>query len=258
MTGRRTARATPKRGLAASAVPARVPAIDNLRSLAIIAMVLFHFSFDLRHFGFTSADFYRDPFWLHARSVILSSFLFLAGVSLVLAQSTAQGRARFWRQVARVAVAALLVSAATYIVFPQRYIWFGVLHAIAVSLLLLRPLASRPWLALALGVAMIVAGNTWASPWFDGPTWGWVGFMTAKPATEDYVPLFPWTGVMLLGMAAAHGVRRGDFRAMACVARLPAGLGVLGRHSLAIYLVHQPVLFGLVYLAASVMRPLHL
>ena len=251
MARRHATRAAPNTEPAATALPARVPAIDNLRGLAIIAMVVFHFSFDLRHFGFTSADFYRDPFWLHARTAILSSFLLLAGASLVLAQSTAQGRARFWRQVARVAAAAMLVSVASYIVFPQRYIWFGVLHAIALALVLLRPLAGRPWVALGLGVAVIVAGNVWSSPWFDHRAWGWLGFMTAKPPTEDYVPLFPWIGVMLLGMAAAHALQRNDFRALAVFAKLPAPLGMLGRHSLAIYLVHQPVLFGLVSLAAN-------
>jgi uncharacterized membrane protein len=247
---RSAARVAQNSALAVPASSARVPAIDNLRGLAIIAMVAYHFCFDLRHFGFTSSDFYRDPFWLHARTAILSSFLFLAGISLVLAQATAQGRTRFWRHVARVGAAALLVSFASYIVFPQRYIWFGVLHAVAVSLILLRPLADRPWLALVLGIAVIVAGNALAFPVFDSRTLGWAGFMTAKPPTEDYVPLFPWTGVMLLGIAAAHALRRNDFRTLAVLTRMPAALGVLGRHSLAVYLVHQPLLFGLVYLAA--------
>lgn len=247
---RSAARVAQNSGYAVPITSARVPAIDNLRGLAIIAMVAYHFCFDLRHFGFTTSDFYRDPFWLHARTAILSSFLFLAGISLVLAQSTAQGRARFWWQVARVGGAAMLVSVASYIVFPQRYIWFGVLHAIAVSLIVLRPLADRPWLALVLGIAVIVAGNVWTSPLFDSRTLGWVGFMTAKPPTEDYVPLLPWTGVMLLGIAAAHALRRHDFRTLAVLTRMPAALGVLGRHSLAVYLVHQPLLFGLVYLAA--------
>ncbi len=255
MVRRRATRVVARNGIATAAYAARLPAIDNLRGLAIIAMVVFHFSFDLRHFGFTTADFYRDPFWLHARTAILSSFLFLAGTSLALAQSTAQGRARFWRQVARVAAAAMLVSVASYAIFPQRYIWFGVLHAIGVSLLLLRPLAHRPWVALGLGLTVIVAGNAWSSSWFDNRAWGWLGFMTAKPPTEDYVPLFPWTGVMLVGMAAAHILRHDDFRALGMFAKLPAIFATLGRHSLAIYLLHQPLLFGLVYLAAMVRHP---
>lgn len=228
----------------------RVPAIDNLRGLAIIAMVGYHFCFDLRHFGFITADMYRDPFWLHARTAILSSFLLLAGISLVLAQRDERGRNRFWRHVARVAGAALLVSAASYVVFPQRYIWFGVLHAIAISLVLVRPLSTRPALALALGLALLVAGNTWTSARFDNRMWGWVGFMTAKPATEDYVPLLPWTGVILLGMALAHRLQRHAFRVLRPFAHGPAWLGVMGRHSLAIYLIHQPLLFGALFLVA--------
>ncbi len=235
----------------ALAASRRIPAIDNLRGLAIIAMVAYHFCFDLRHFGFITADFYRDPFWLHARTAILSSFLLLAGISLVLAQREDRGRDRFWRQVARVAAAALLVSAASYVVFPQRYIWFGVLHAIAISLVLVRPLASHPALALVLGFALLVAGNSWTAPVFDNRTWGWAGFMTAKPPTEDYVPLVPWTGMILLGMAIAHPLQRNEFRALAPFARLPGWLRAMGRHSLAIYLIHQPLLFGVLYVIAK-------
>jgi uncharacterized membrane protein len=71
---------------AKNAIAARVPAIDALRGLAIVAMILYHFAFDLAYFHVTASNFYRDPFWLHARTLILSSFLLLAGVSLVLAQ----------------------------------------------------------------------------------------------------------------------------------------------------------------------------
>ncbi len=239
---------------AAAVAPSRIPAIDNLRGLAIIAMVVYHFCFDLRHFGFITADLYRDPFWLHARTAILSSFLLLAGISLVLAQRDARGRDRFWHHIARVAAAALLVSAASYVVFPQRYIWFGVLHAIAISLVLVRPLATRPAMAAVLGVALLVAGNTWTSAAFDSRTWGWVGFMTAKPATEDYVPLVPWTGMILLGMAIAHPLQRNGFRVLAPFARWPRWLGAMGRHSLAIYLIHQPLLFGALFLVAKGFR----
>jgi len=235
----------------AVAAPSRIPAIDSLRGLAIIAMVVYHFCFDLRHFGFIAADMNRDPFWLHARTAILSSFLLLAGISLVLAQRDARGRDRFWRHIGRVAAAALLVTAASYVVFPQRYIWFGVLHAIAISLVLVRPLASRPALALTIGIVLVAAGNSWTSAWFDNRTWGSLGFMTAKPATEDYVPLAPWTGVILLGMALAHPLQRNGFRALAPLARWPGWLRAMGRHSLAIYLIHQPLLFGVLYVIAK-------
>jgi len=226
---------------------ARIPAIDALRGLAIVAMILYHFAFDLAYFRVTASDFYHDPLWLHARTLILSSFLLLAGVSLALAQRSDSGRARFWRHVAMIAACAVAVSVASYLVFPRSYIWFGVLHAIALSLILIRPLATRPRAALVAGIAIIVAGNLAASPWFDQRTWGWLGFMTAKPITEDYVPLFPWTGVMLVGIAAGHALLRNEFRAVAPFGGAPRMLAWLGRHSLAVYMLHQPILIVLLY-----------
>jgi uncharacterized membrane protein len=229
---------------------ARVPALDALRGLAVVAMVAYHFAFDLAWFRLIDANFYRDAFWLHSRTAILSSFLLVAGASLVLAQRDPAGRSRFWRHVVRIAACALAVTAASYVVFPRSFIWFGVLHAIALSLVLVRPLAMRPWLCLALGVAVIAAGNLWTSPAFDTRALGWIGFATRKPVTEDYVPLFPWTGVMLVGIAAGHALVADRFRIIAPLARLPAAVGLLGRHSLLVYMVHQPVLLGLVWLAA--------
>ena len=232
------------------AVAGRIPAVDALRGLAVVAMIAFHFCFDLAYFRLAGWDFYRDPFWLTARTLILSSFLLLAGASLVLAQRTPSGRARFWRHVAQVGACALLVSAGSHLVYPRSYIWFGVLHAIAVSLVLIHPLAGRPRLALALGIAVIAVGNLVVSPWFDTRAWGWLGFATIKPVTEDYVPLFPWTGVMLIGVALGHGLVRNDFRAIAPFARLPRWIAWLGRHSLVVYMVHQPLLFGVLLLVA--------
>ena len=214
-------------------------------------MVAYHFSFDLRYFGFTTGDFYRDPFWLNARTLILSSFLLLAGVSLTLAQRSERGRARFWPHVAGIAACAFAVSLASYLVFPRSYIWFGVLHAIAVSLVLARPLVRRPALALAIGVAMIAAGNLYSNELFDNRALGWLGFMSAKPRTEDYVPLFPWTGVLLAGIAAGHVVVKNGLRPIAFASRWPRWMAWLGRHSLPIYMVHQPLLLGALFLAAG-------
>jgi len=229
----------------------RLGGIDALRGLAVVAMVAYHFAFDLAYFRVTAQNFYRDPFWLHSRTAILSSFLLIAGISLVLAQSTPQGRARFWIHVGRVAACAVAVTAGSYLVFPRSFIWFGVLHAIALSLVMSRPLVARPWLALGIGIAVVITGNVVASPAFDSRALGWIGFTTAKPITEDYVPVFPWTGVMLIGIAAGHVLLRHGFAAVAPLARLPAMLQWLGRHSLAVYMVHQPLLFGALWIAVG-------
>ncbi len=237
--------------VSAGAGSGRLPGIDALRGIAIVAMIAYHFAFDLRLFGFTSSDFHRDPFWLNSRTLILASFLLLAGVSLVLAQRSAAGRAGFLRHVLQIGACALLVSFASYIAFPARFIWFGVLHAIAVSLVLARPLAPHPRTALAIGVAVIAAGNLLTFTSFNQPALGWVGFMPEKPATDDYVPLFPWTGVMLVGIAAGHALVRGNFRQVAPFARLPALLSWMGRHGLAVYMLHQPLLLAAFWIGTS-------
>ncbi len=229
---------------AANAGSGRLRGLDALRGIAIVAMIVYHFAFDLRLFGFTTADFYRDPFWLGSRTLILSSFLLLAGTSLVLAQRSATGRAGFRRHLLQIGACALLVSVASYVAFPARFIWFGVLHAIAVSLLLARPLVTHPRTALAIGIAVIAAGNLLTSAMFDNRMLGWIGFMTFKPATDDYVPLFPWTGVMLVGIAAGHALVRRNFRALAPFAKLPRFLSWMGRHGLAVYMLHQPLLLA--------------
>jgi len=255
---RRVARANEfRRGGAASgaldAAPrGRVEGLDALRGVAIIAMIVYHFCFDLRFFGVTHYDFEHDPRWLAARALILSSFMLIAGVSMVIARGNSPSDARWLRHVAIIAAAAVLVSIASWLVFPQSYIWFGVLHAIAVSLLLARPLVDRPAVALVIGIVVIVAGVAWAHPTFDNRALGALGFMTHKPTTEDYVPLFPWTGVVLIGITAGHALVRRRFAPLASLARAPAMLRWMGRHSLVIYLAHQPLMLGL--LAAVVRR----
>jgi uncharacterized membrane protein len=228
---------------------ARIASLDALRGLAIVAMIVYHFCFDLRYFGITRSDFEHDLRWLAARTLILSSFLLIAGISAVLANHRSMPTTRWLRHVAIIGAAALLVSAGSYLVFPQSFIWFGVLHAIAVSLFVTRPLVERPRTAIFLGALVIVLGVTVSDPAFDDRALGWLGFMTTKPITEDYVPLFPWTGVLLLGLAAGRALARTGFAALAPLRHVPAPLRWLGRHSLPVYLVHQPLLMSAIWLA---------
>jgi len=232
-----------KPGLRRQQAP-RVEGLDALRGVAIVAMVVYHFCFDLRYFGVARWDFEHDIRWLAARTLILSSFLLIAGISAALARRDPAADARWPRHVAVIGGAALLVTAASAMMFPRSFIWFGVLHAIALSLLLARLVIDRPCAALAAGVIVIAAGVMLSSQHFDNRMLGWLGFMTGKPMTEDYVPLFPWSGVLFLGIAAGHALVASNFAMLAPLARMPRALRFLGRHSLAVYLVHQPLLLG--------------
>jgi len=229
--------------------PPRFASVDALRGVAIVAMVAYHFAFDLRLFGLARLDFERDAFWLAARATIVSTFLGLVGVSLVLAHRAGVSPARRWRRVAAIAACAIAVSVASRLAFPKSYIWFGILHCIAVASVVAWPFVRRPRLALACGAAAIAAGLSYAHPAFDSRSLAWIGFTTAKPITEDYVPLFPWMGVALVGVALGDALARRSFAPLAFLANAPRGLAWLGRHSLAVYMVHQPILIGAMALA---------
>ena len=90
---------------------ARVAAVDALRALALLAMIAYHFCYDLRYFGVLHADFEHDALWLGARALILGAFLAIAGASLVLAERAGQTPIEFWRHVGVIGACAAIVSA---------------------------------------------------------------------------------------------------------------------------------------------------
>jgi len=228
----------------------RFDRLDTLRGLAIVWMALFHFGFDLNHFGLLQPpqNFHRDPLWTMQRTCIVSLFLFCAGLGQAVALDASQGWPRFWRRWAQVAGCAVLVSAGSALMFPHSWISFGVLHGVAVMLIICRLSAPfRGWLwplgALALALPHLVQ-----HPFFDTLATNWVGLVTRKPITEDYVPVLPWLGVMLWGLAAGQWLlahRRGLLAGP--VARPWRPLATLGRWSLSFYMLHQPVLICLVW-----------
>lgn len=235
----------------------RLDRIDVLRAVAMLWMTAFHFCFDLDHFGLIAQDFHHDPFWTWQRSAIVSLFLFTAGLSQAVALHQGQGWPRFWRRWAQVAGVALLVSAGSALMFPKTFIYFGVLHGIAVMLIVVRLTAGwGVWLwplgALAVAAKFVAPLAIAAVPALDilntpGPNV--LGFVSRLPVTEDYVPLLPWLGLMWWGVAAGrwalahqpHWLGAAD--APATGAR--KALAVLGRWSLSYYLLHQPALIGL-------------
>jgi uncharacterized membrane protein len=230
----------------ASEAPARIDAIDALRGTAICMMIVYHAAFDLNWFHIISADFNHHPFWLGFRDLIVASFLLLVGVSLALAWRARISPTRFWRRIALVGACALLVTVGSYAAFPQTFITFGILHCIVVSSILGWPLVRFPRAAWIVGIVVIVVGVAIGIPLFDLPWLNWVGLMTHRPATEDYVPVLPWFGVVLVGISLGSWLIKRRLQSLRQISRAsPGWLTWLGRHSLLVYMIHQPIMIGL-------------
>lgn len=226
----------------------RLQSVDVLRGLAITLMIAYHFCYDLTYFGFARFDFFNDPFWLNARTLILSLFLLVAGISLTLATHDGLRLRPYLKRLGIIAGCAALISLTSYLMFGPRWIFFGVLHFIAVASVIGLAFVRRPLPALLCGIALIALDRVYAHILFDQPALQWLGLMTHKPPTEDYVPLIPWLGVVLIGVFLGHRIWLREpvpaFARRQSAHPLARLLVVAGRHSLLIYMLHQPVLLG--------------
>jgi uncharacterized membrane protein len=186
-----------------------------------------------------------QPFWYYFARMIAGSFLFLSGVSLWIAHGQGIHWPAFWTRFAKLVAAAALVTLASLWLVPGGPIWFGILHAIAAASLLGLLALRLPWpVTLTLAALIFAAGWGPRFPAFD-PIWlVWTGLAETRPMMGDYVPLVPWAAPALAGIALAQALRL-DRQPGTPPTRLTDVLTFPGRHSLVIYLIHQPILFGL-------------
>jgi len=229
----------------------RFDRLDALRGIALLWMATFHFCFDLSHAGLLQANFYDDALWTTQRTLILSTFLLCAGAGQAIATAQGQSWARFGKRWAQIVACAMAVSVGSWWMFPSSFIYCGVLHGMAVMLLIARlsaPLGVWLW---PLGLLVVSLPHGLSDPWFDTRLTSIFGLVTHKPITEDFVPLAPWLGVMWWGLAATQWLLRKhpDWLATPLppgtrLAQPQRALSWLGQWSLTFYMVHQPLLLG--------------
>lgn len=250
-------------------VPARVHTrlweIDAARGLAVVLMAFFHLMWDLQFFGLSDVDVFSRPWQLFARS-IGSTFIFLLGLSLTLDAARLTTPAfstvlkRNLRRGLQILICAMLVTVATYFLVCEAFVRFGILHLAAASIVLGSFFVPLPWWANVIaGVAVLALGAV--SPGLSASANSALllplGIVPPGMQMVDYYPLVPWFGMALLGIAAGklaypNGRRRFALPDLGSQP-LVRGLRFLGRHSLAAYLLHQPILIALVFVTSLVL-----
>lgn len=228
----------------------RLPVIDAARAAALAAMASYHSIWDLGYLRLTAENYAVTPTGRLAAQMIAGSFLVLVGVGLVMMNGRGIRPRPTLLRLARIGGAALLVTLGTRIAFPDSYVFFGVLHCIAVASVLGLPFLFLPIPVTALAAAAVIAApHLVHAPVLDAPSLFFLGLGAVTPRTNDYVPLFPWFGLVLagivLGRLAVPSLARSRLGAWRPHSALGRASTFAGRHSLAIYLIHQPVLLAL-------------
>lgn len=213
----------------------RYPFVDVLRGLAVLAMVFFHFVFDLSFTQLIDPNYIYQPHWQFFGRSILASFVFCVGLSLAMTHAKAINWRGFIARESELIVCAAILSLGTYIAFRDNWVYFGILHHIALSSLIVLPLLKFPWISGLLGLAILFSYYVlkFSLPWFS-----------LNHYSLDYIPPYPWIGYTLLGISAYHlGLHKvGEQK------QYLSWLQFLGRHTLFIYMIHQGVLLGFIYI----------
>ena len=232
----------------------RLDWLDQARGIALLAMTCYHFTWDLFSLGLTDLNPVSTLWLAWSAKSIAAVFLFLSGLSLAFAHQTRIA----WRKVLKrsftLAAAASLVSLGSYFLFPASWIAFGILHHMAlagvIGLLFLR---LPPFALIGLALLCLLLPDFAKHDFFNGAPWLFLGLSTIIAPANDYVPLLPWFGFVLLGMALPKLWPVLQYQSPSRATVQPLRLiGLMGRHSLIYYLIHQPVLLGLLNLLITV------
>ena len=227
--------------------------LDASRTVALLAMVVFHFARDLEFFGVLPSGVTLTAGWAVFARVIAGSFLFLSGVSLIVAHGSSLRPHAWARRLMMLVLAALLVSMGTYVAFPQSYVYFGILHVIvACSLIGVLVIGAPAWVLIVSACLVFVADAYLGRQVFASSWLAWTGLGSTVRPSLDFLPLVPWLAPFLMGMAFAKLVpMRGVFGTMQAT-RLVTAMTWPGRNSLAVYLCHQPVLLATIWAGTTI------
>ena len=224
--------------------------LDFFRGLAIIGMVVFHYLFILMFIGAKDYKLYEGGFLLLARSVQFT-FITLAGISMAISWNLKKSKTRQVKRGLKVLLCAALVSLGSYLILPDYFIRFGILHMIGTSIILLTPLVHKKYIHLLIAPAIYLGSffhtpmNTFESFWYATGIDGW-----NKYYTLDYFSLMPWAALVSLGIFLGHILYEKNLLSTK-MPKAIAPINFLGRHSLLIYMIHPIILILIIALSYS-------
>ena len=223
----------------------RINGLDIFRGMAILSMMIYHFTYDLNYFGFIAVDMNHTLNFLIPRYLIMSMFLLSVGMSLILAHQDGIRWSGIPKRILQLGLASLAVSITTYVVFPNSWAYFGILHFILFASIIVLPLLNFPQTTLILALLILLASATKLIDMHS------LFSLLQAPLhlpqySEDLVPFVPWIAVVLLGMSLVqYNYHTKIFSSKIFNSNFSINkiLKKMGQNSLIIYLIHQPIFF---------------
>lgn len=214
--------------------------LDSLRGMAVIWMIIFHFFYDMHMLSMIGWDF-SNGFWFAFPRVIAGTFLFCVGISLNFIHTPAINWNSLGKRALKLGLAAAAVSLGSYFIFPGQWIYFGTLHCILAASIFGALLVNHRKSALVLMITILTL------QYALGYDIKWVSSVL-KRQSMDFIPIFPWFWVVLMGMLTGPYLSKIE---QLRTFKSPALLKFLGTHSLKIYLIHQPLIYGTLWVISS-------
>jgi len=228
----------------------RIWEIDALRGIAIVSMVIFHTVWALNFFDVIKIDL-KTSSWIMFQLFIGITFLLIVGISLTLSYARIKNKKvnvgnKYLMRGLKLLGIAMLVTLATHIAISSGTVFFGVLHLIAVSIIISVPFLNKRITNLVLGIFAVLLGILFSTVTVSSPFLVWLGFRLLGFYTIDYYPVFPWFGIVLIGMYLGNTFYPGGERTIKIFKNKPKWSNILswlGRHSLKIYFFHAVVIY---------------
>ncbi|HLB72237.1 MAG TPA: heparan-alpha-glucosaminide N-acetyltransferase [Candidatus Methanoperedens sp.] len=223
----------------------RVETLDFIRGIDIVLMVIFNYSVTLRYFGLINAR--PDPvYWTIFPVSIASIFIFISGAAAFSSfQNNKENFSkRYFKRGGKLLFFAAFITLFTSVFLPGGTIYFGILHFFAFTSFLVPLFIRYDKLNLFSGLLIIYSGIYLQIKEFSFPYLFWLGFIPENFSTFDYFPLLPWLGMLLLGIYSGKWIIETTAH-MKFRSKLASIFLFLGKNSLTIYLIHQPLLIFL-------------
>jgi len=229
----------------------RFQEIDLFRGIAVVGMICYHAIFALNFLDIIHTNIFAN-LWLPYTRFVQFTFLGLVGVSMAISKKTYADQIK---RALKIFLGALAVTVFTYIVARDYFVMFGILHLITVSIFIVAALKNKKHMGLIFGLAAISIWLFIKDIQSSNILLFIIGFKNTTIAALDYFPIFPWIAVPCFGLEIGHYLYRDN--APIIDSKCPKILNpvlFLGRHSLAIYLIHVPLILSLIFIFQFFLR----